>query len=481
MNTRPHLFLSYSWSTTEHEEWVEDLAKELTESGVHVIFDKWDLREGHDSIAFMEKMVNDPNIKKVILICDRVYADKANARKGGVGTEAQIISPEVYSKQDQAKFVAIIAERDEHGNPYLPTYYKSRVFIDLSEIERRTDNFEKLIRWIFDKPLHIRPEQGSPPSYVLEPNGPSLGTSAQAKRVLDGVRGDKAYARGALVEYFETFKKHAERFRVTREERDPEYEWVIRSVTAFLPYRDQVFEIVAALAQYGTVKGYGVLLHRFLESLLPYCTRPDGVNSWNDSDFDNFKFLIHELYLGVVAVLLNSDAIEAATELLSQKCFVPQNAQEGKPTTVSYLQFMCELPSLSVRNEKSKARWLSPHGELLKLRAEHSGPPYRSLMQADFVLFLRTDLARGDQWQPTWWPVTLVYLNGHSETMEIFARSISKSYLSRVLSLLGVTSLVALKEKLEKYKVDRQSLPRWEHRTFWPAALVGIDNLGSTD
>ena len=66
MTNRPSLFLSYSWSTPEHEEWVEELAKELTDSGVHVIFDKWDLREGYDSISFMEKMVSDPDIKKVI-------------------------------------------------------------------------------------------------------------------------------------------------------------------------------------------------------------------------------------------------------------------------------------------------------------------------------------------------------------------------------------------------------------------------------
>ena len=38
------------------------------ESGVDVIFDKWDLKEGHDANAFMEKMVTDPEIEKVILL-----------------------------------------------------------------------------------------------------------------------------------------------------------------------------------------------------------------------------------------------------------------------------------------------------------------------------------------------------------------------------------------------------------------------------
>jgi len=63
----------------------------------------------------MEKMVTDPEIKKVILVCDKAYADKADGRSGGVGTEARIISGEIYEKQAQDKFVAIVTGRDEHG------------------------------------------------------------------------------------------------------------------------------------------------------------------------------------------------------------------------------------------------------------------------------------------------------------------------------------------------------------------------------
>lgn len=88
MSTTPKAFISYSWSSPEHEQWVVDLADELTQVGVHVVLDKFDLQEGHDTLAFMEQMVSDPDIKKVLLICDKVYAEKANGRKGGVGTEA---------------------------------------------------------------------------------------------------------------------------------------------------------------------------------------------------------------------------------------------------------------------------------------------------------------------------------------------------------------------------------------------------------
>jgi TIR domain len=71
------------------------LATDLRESGIDVILDKWDLKEGHDANAFMERMVADDTIQKVVMVCDRLYVEKANNRTGGVGTETQIITPDI--------------------------------------------------------------------------------------------------------------------------------------------------------------------------------------------------------------------------------------------------------------------------------------------------------------------------------------------------------------------------------------------------
>jgi hypothetical protein len=80
----PKVFISYSWSTPEHQQWVIDLATQLRDNGVDAILDKWDLKEGHDSIVFMEKMVTDASVEKVVIVSDSVYAEKANGRRGGV-------------------------------------------------------------------------------------------------------------------------------------------------------------------------------------------------------------------------------------------------------------------------------------------------------------------------------------------------------------------------------------------------------------
>src|SRR5438046_544322 len=123
----PKVFISYSWSSPEHEAWVLEFASSLVESGVDVVLDKGDLKEGHDKFAFMERMVTDAEITKVLVVCDRGYAEKADIRKSGVGTESQIISAEVYAKADQSKFVPIVTELDEAGKAALPTYLRGRI------------------------------------------------------------------------------------------------------------------------------------------------------------------------------------------------------------------------------------------------------------------------------------------------------------------------------------------------------------------
>src|SRR5690242_2334494 len=131
LTTHPKVFISYSWSSDLHQKWVISLAERLAGDGVDVVLDLWELREGQDKYAFMERMATDSTISRVLAICDKQYAEKADARKKGVGTESQIMSKEIYDKVDQKKFVAIVTEYFDDGEPCLPTFFKTRKFIDM--------------------------------------------------------------------------------------------------------------------------------------------------------------------------------------------------------------------------------------------------------------------------------------------------------------------------------------------------------------
>ncbi len=272
--TAPKVFISYSWANSSHEDWVLNLATELRESGIKAILDKWDLKHGYDASVFMERMVTDESIQKVILVCEKTYAEKADKRVGGVGTETQIISPEIYANQKQEKFVAVVTERDEEGKPYLPTYYKSKVYIDFSDSSAYAESFEQLLRCIYDKPLHKKPPLGSKPDF-LEENALSisLATSFLFRRALDAVRNQRPHLTASVSEYFTKFSQELEKFRIDFSEKSEEEsldEVIVENIEAFTPYRYELVQLFIALAMYQDSEEIRIEIHRFFEKLIPY-------------------------------------------------------------------------------------------------------------------------------------------------------------------------------------------------------------------
>ena len=471
----PKLFISYSWSNPVHEQWVLDLATELRDSGVDVILDKWDLKEGHDSVAFMEKMVTDSEIKKVAIIADEIYAAKADGRAGGVGTETQIISKEIYENQKQDKFVAVVTQKDEQGKHYLPTYYKSRIYIDLSEPDKYSENFEKLLRWIFDKPLYVKPDLGKRPLFLDEPEPISLGTAAKFKRVIDAIRNSKTYASGALEEYLNAFGENLEAFRIRKPNGEID-DAIVKNIEGFLPYRNEVIQLVIYMSQYAPKEENIQRLHRFFENLVPYMHRPGHVTVWNEWDFDNFKFIVHELFLYTITVLIKLERFEQANYLLEQRYYLPGNSDYGRDVMVSFTVFREYMRSLEHRNERLGLRRLSVRADLLKERSAGIGMEFRHIMQADFVLFMRAELEGKDDWD-RWWPETLVYLGRFHSPFEIFARATSKRYFDKVKCLLAINTPGDLEALLSKYKEGKRRLPKWEFNSFSPHELLGYDQL----
>lgn len=453
------------------------LATELRESGVDVTIDKWGLKEGHDAHVFMEKMVSDPEIKKVILVCDKAYVQKTDERTGGVGTEAQIISPAIYKTQDQDKFVAIVTERDEHGKPFLPVYYRSRIYIDMSDPGTFADNFEQLLRWIYDQPFHKKPELGNKPAFLLEgEDALMLATAAAHRRAMNAVKNNRDDAIPAVTEYFARLSTEMEKLRLDPNA-EPFDEAVVQNIETFLPYRNQAVELFLTLALHLNSLEARTTLHRFFEGLIPYLDRPEHVQQWRKWDFDNFRFVIHELFLCAVAGLIRYERFESAAYLMSSDYYVAGRSDYGSNAMIPFGIFRQFMESLRHRNQRLALRRLSVRADLLKERCKGTGLEFRHLMQADFVLFLRENLDRPDERR--WWPETLLYASGHTGPFEVFARSQSLSYFDRVKVLLGIESKDALRPLFESFASERGRVPVWEFDSFNPVALIGFDEIAT--
>lgn len=103
----------------------------------------------------MEQMVTNPDIDKVLIICDKGYKTKADGREGGVGTETKIITPEIYRSVNQEKFIPIIVEKDEDDfMKYVPTYARNMLGINMTSEECFGESFEELLRCIYKKPRY---------------------------------------------------------------------------------------------------------------------------------------------------------------------------------------------------------------------------------------------------------------------------------------------------------------------------------------
>lgn len=147
------VFVSYCHKDVE-EEWIVKLATALGEYGIECIVDIYDLHLGQDLVYFMEQI---KRVDRVLILSGKIYKEKANDREGGVGTETQIISNDVYNDVEQTKFIPIVIQKDEDGSPYLPYYLETRYYTDFSTDELFANNIINLVNEVYGIPKRKRP------------------------------------------------------------------------------------------------------------------------------------------------------------------------------------------------------------------------------------------------------------------------------------------------------------------------------------
>lgn len=132
LSQKPTVFISYSWTPISNQETVFTLISQLRSDGINVIYDKECLYPGQNINYFMEQALRDNKVDKIVVVCNKDYAEKANNRKGGVGHEAGIIISEIKSSPLQTRIIPVAVETDEQGKPYLPTALSEVYYIDLT-------------------------------------------------------------------------------------------------------------------------------------------------------------------------------------------------------------------------------------------------------------------------------------------------------------------------------------------------------------
>ncbi|NPE29564.1 toll/interleukin-1 receptor domain-containing protein [Methanococcoides sp. SA1] len=154
----PTCFISYSWDTKKHQDWVLSLANKLRENGVDVSLDKW-LPNGGDLQHFMASKIK--NSDYVILVLTPNYAKKADDGIGGVGSEYMIITGELNKHLKDIKYIPILKSGDFEDSA--PAYITTKKGIDFKKSEEFDQKFDELLHELHGRLKYPRSPLGPSP------------------------------------------------------------------------------------------------------------------------------------------------------------------------------------------------------------------------------------------------------------------------------------------------------------------------------
>lgn len=151
MSSKLNVFISYSWDSKEHQQWVLSLADTINAHGGNAIVDRTHLKYGGHIKTFMLKSILDADI--VLIILTPNYKQKADGLQGGAGYEYNIIGDELFKIIiSNEKFIPIIRE----GTFEISTTHFLQGFncVDLRDGDSYDQHLKELLDQIFNTKIN---------------------------------------------------------------------------------------------------------------------------------------------------------------------------------------------------------------------------------------------------------------------------------------------------------------------------------------
>lgn len=440
------VFISYAWGEgEERKKWVYNLANRLmTENGIDVKVDLFDLKIGNEKNYFMEQMLSE-EVDNVIIVCDKTYKEKANNRSGGVGIETQIITPEVYDKVSQTKVIPIVAEIGEKFDSYIPKYLRTRICIDMSSIEAYEDGYEKLLRHISQQPEYVRPKiSGRIPNFDDE--GHILSTTSIVRALKEAVLDEKNIKIDYNVgRFFDKFILELEEYRLTYEEMMEPYDEIIyNQITSMLKLRnDYIFFLESLCINKNVAKNNIGTIKKILEKTLEFNNMRIGEHS-NRFQQDHYRLFSYEIFLYTLAILLRNEEYCEAKYILGTVYFYEYMGSNREDNISAFISN--QIDSIDeYRKRRIRSSRLSLSTDIIIERSKVADEDFRNdLITADLLAYY-VQTANG-KW---WFPRTYCYYS-MGYIPRIFSGLKSKREFNDLKELYGVKDAEEMREWLIK-------------------------------
>jgi hypothetical protein len=472
------IFISYSWGNKEYQDWIVNIGNRLMNDSVDVILDRWSLKDGHDIHAFMEEMVKSEDIFRVLIVCDKNYKEKADERKGGVGTETQIITPEIYGNQKQEKFIPIVVERDSDDKPYLPIFLSSRKYIDFSSEEFFEDSYEELLRNILEAPAISKPKLGTTPPLYITDNAVNTSEINSSLRTLENqINKHPEKIDSYISNFIDLFLDKLWDF---------EFHTSSRSVMNFgnelydnlLNYktlRDEFISFLLVITQPDSNLDVDELIS-FFEKQPLYLNPKEARGSWCDSDYDNFKIIFHELFIYTIAACLKNKNYHIIEDLLFSRYHKKdkyKNAEEPDRYTFLYNYHENLENYISTKYQK-----ISGFGYYVIANLNNKITK-ELLTLADTICYIVGELYKEEKYTDKWFPLCFIYKE--SKQFDFFCRLDSKRHFEKVKGIFGIETPQSLVKVVSDYQKnnEKEQRIRYSNGSYIPFVheLIKIDKI----
>ena len=381
----------------------------------------------------------------------------------------------------RAKFIPVIAEKDEDGRTYVPTYIKTRIYIDLSNPDIFEEQYEKLLRNVYEKPQFVKPKLGKRPEWLDEEKTDFF----PLKDLIRQIRGSNTdIKRKNCISRFQTAYIEALK---TYFERGAKPERVYEIFLNTKPVRDIFLDFVEVIAE--TESNYAEILAECFESMYNQLTciktfEPNAFSASKD-ELDVFKNLLWELFICVIAFMRHTKDYKAINIMLTYTYFLETSILGDSVIHNNYTAFRHYSRTIE-EYYKPKTEMKNKYtlmGDVICNQREKL-PIYtrKAIAEADLFLYQvcnAYDLAGNEQRgnEANWFPTCYIYAD---YMLAEWSRMKSRRYCEKMMVLFGVDSLDELKEVVKRCTYD----DKMKYIGGWDAApailnCIKVEDIGT--
>lgn len=198
------------------------------------------------------------------------------------------------------------------------------------------------------------------------------------------------------------------------------------------------------------------------------------------TSFDNYRFVVFELFLYTIAILLKRRRFNAVSILLDQTYFDKRQAKYGYGSLRRYPVFDQYPRSLEeYRKRRLRLNTYSLTANMLKERASNSAVGFQDLVETDFVLFLRCLLNPvGGDFRSDFWQARTAGYAEYRGMFPLFGKASSKRVFEQLKIILAVDNREDLENKLAKAQEQNRMPTDRGFRYLQIEKLINLDGLG---